>query len=74
MILDASEKRKDITQKIREKGMTVSGWARLNNFNPYTVFRIIYGQYTGKGGPKAQEILNRLKEDGLLKENGNECN
>jgi hypothetical protein len=59
----AQEKCRD---KIRDKGMTVSGWARVNGFKQWTVNNVLYRDHgINNGGRITEEIFSKLEEDGL---------
>lgn len=67
--MDKKVKRKknQVSEKLREKGYSVRGWARVNGFNPVTVFQYIYkqGGYKGIRGEVAKKIKNALKREGI---------
>lgn len=56
-----------ITKKIREAGMTVKGWARVNGFSPPSVVKAVGGDLLGNG-PVGAAIITALKRDGFWAE------
>jgi N-acetyl-anhydromuramyl-L-alanine amidase AmpD len=63
-----NRKKNAISERLREKGYTVRGWARVNGFNPVTVFQYIYrqGGYKGIRGEIANKIKEALKKEGVV--------
>jgi transposase-like protein len=57
---------KYVVRNIRERGMTVSGWARLHGYSSTSVFQVLYGLF-GDRGPVGKAIRRDLKKEGLLK-------
>lgn len=67
--MQAMRKKKDhreAIRAIRERGMTVTGWARTHGYKPDSVFQVLYGTF-GKLGPVGEAILRDLRKEKLLK-------
>jgi len=60
--MDGSE----ITRAIRDRGMTITGWARVHGYAAVTVLKIIHDKY-GNPGPIGKSVLRDLEKEGLLK-------
>lgn len=58
----------EITRAIRDRGMTVTGWAKVHGYAVISVLKIIHGKF-GNPGPVGKAILAGLAKDGLLKSN-----
>lgn len=60
-------KKNVVSERLRKKGFTVRGWARVHGFNPSTVFQFIYkqGGYKGIRGEIAENIKKALKDEGV---------
>lgn len=52
--------------RIRRRGMTVTGWARVHGFKPDTVFKILHGYYSSHNGRVARRVLAALRRDGFI--------
>jgi lambda repressor-like predicted transcriptional regulator len=62
------QQQQQAVEKIRERGMTVAGWARAKGFSLNTVKNVLYRQW-GRGdtvGPVAESIIKALRKDGLI--------
>jgi len=61
------KKQAEIVERIHAAGMTVSGWARVNEFNRQTVTAALYGGYGRKYKvtPTCERILTKLAEGGF---------
>lgn len=60
-----------VRQRLRDKGMTLSGWCRINGFNRTSVDNMIKGAWGTKAGQKdggevSTRILHQMKQDGLV--------
>lgn len=57
-----------VTEGLRNKGYTVSGWSRARGFKPVTVYQLIYkaGGYTGEHGLVARKIKAELHKEGVI--------
>jgi len=61
------KQQKQICANIFKKGMTITGWARVNEFSPKTVQAVLYGDYgrQEKLTFTCCVIIAKLVEDGF---------